>query len=1213
MQRITRRTIAYLLALSLLVPLLPVPAAYAQELETEIPTTVPVQTEPDMTAETMEPDLPEETETTIPEETQQTEPERQTVDWQYPQEIPDAFEAPVSYRSSSLSGLRSLPAAYDSRTAAAVTEVKDQRPWQLCWAFSALSVAESYLIRTGRGRTDLSERHLGCYFHGDAYDPLGNAAGDGTFLAEHYLDSGNNNKFTTFALANWVGGALESRYPYNQEPAQNRRELAMDDVVHLTNAYWINGQDTDNIKRYIIDNGSVGLSIYYQDSFYAPDTAAYYNDRYTATNHAITVVGWDDDYSAENFTVMPEGDGAWLCKNSLGPEFGQDGYFWLSYWDYAINRSAATAFVFEFASGTNYTWNYHYDGGFGTTVETLPSGGGVASVFTATGSAEGLDEQIRAVGFAVADADLRYSIQIYRDLQDPADPVSGTAVLASAQTGRTGLCGYYTIPLDAPVTVRHGETFSVVITLRNDSGAPIRCFVDKSYTNGSWIRFVSHTEAGQTYASDAGGNWSDLAEKRVAARVKAFSTELSSRTVSGLYFEQSAVLLTPGETFRQMPGKEPESADDCVLLWHSADESVAQVAQDGTVTAIDHGQTEITVSALDGRVTASFQVSVKPRIQSVYFRKTRPVMVVGETFVPLAEILPMEAAPYYTLELFSSDESVARILGDTVVAEAPGRAVITVRAGLAEASYSVTVTRSLEDAEVVAEPAAFLGSPVEPPVTVCLDGQLLEEGRDYTLSYRDNALPGTGTVTVTGTGLYSGQTTAEFAIAVPVPQGLSAENEEKGLRLFWEPIPGVAGYHLYRRKAGGSWQKLRSLTGWENNSWLDAGTSGGGAAYEYRVCVWVQQKKTTWIGAYSPELTFCRLTAPKLRKLTLSDTNLTISWDRISGADAYLILQSEEEGTPQVIGQTEKSVLSFVTERPPVGKILRYHVQAVKYREDQSFLSCLSGSRRICIPGKTVLQEPKNEVRGIALSWEPVEGATGYEVQRSTDGRRWNRAKTLTGTSWTDTSRSSGSRCFYRVVAQIKLDNVTYRAEPSGEVTAVRLGRPAIRKAAAGDGYSLTWGRIPGATGYRVFRQEEDGELVDLGVTEKLTFTDTTATKTGVLYTYFVRAEGETAVSALSEGKTLCTPDAPEPKMEAAGTGLRIFWEQVPLATGYEIYRSTDGIRWSRVRTLNKPDLTSWTDTGRNARRYRYRVVAVAKLKAATCPSAPSEELIWTP
>ena len=251
MQRIIRRTIAYLLALSLLVPLLPVPAAYAQELETEIPTTVPVQTEPDVTAETREPDLPEETETTIPEETQQTEPEIQTVDWQYPQEIPDAFEAPVSYRSGNLSGLRSLPAAYDSRTAAAVTEVKDQRPWQLCWAFSALSVAESYLIRTGRGRTDLSERHLGCYFHGDAYDPLGNAAGDGTFLAEHYLDSGNNNKFTTFALANWVGGALESRYPYDQEPEQNRRELAMDDVVHLTNAYWINGQDTDNIKRYI--------------------------------------------------------------------------------------------------------------------------------------------------------------------------------------------------------------------------------------------------------------------------------------------------------------------------------------------------------------------------------------------------------------------------------------------------------------------------------------------------------------------------------------------------------------------------------------------------------------------------------------------------------------------------------------------------------------------------------------------------------------------------------------------------------------------------------------------------------------------------------------------------------------------------------------------------------------------------------------------------
>lgn len=56
--------------------------------------------------------------------------------------------------------------------------------------------------------------------------------------------------------------------------------------------------------------------------------------------HDVVVVGWDDNFPKENFTIQPEGDGAFICKNSWGEEFGDDGYFYVSYYDTKICRKS---------------------------------------------------------------------------------------------------------------------------------------------------------------------------------------------------------------------------------------------------------------------------------------------------------------------------------------------------------------------------------------------------------------------------------------------------------------------------------------------------------------------------------------------------------------------------------------------------------------------------------------------------------------------------------------------------------------------------------------------------------------------------------------------------------------------------------------------------------------------------------------------------------
>ena len=1085
----------------------------------------------------------------------------------YAPEIPDDFAPPIAQGYGALYTTQ-LPQSYDARRLGVVTAPRSQGPWELCWAFAALASGESSLLSRGLAEqsVNLSERHLGAYFSGPAVDPLGNAVGDGTYLTTNYLQSGGNNKFTTFALANWVGAAGEADYPYDLEPDTANRARALDDRFHMENAYWISARDTENIKKMVMVNGAVAMSIYYSTSFYNPQTFAFYNDSYSTTNHAIAVIGWDDNFPAENFRTRPETDGAWLCKNSAGTAFGDEGFFWVSYCDESLNAPTATAFVFEFDRADKYQWNYHYDGAFGTLRRQVSEGGSIANVFRACADEDGSNEIIQAVGFALASADVDYSLQIYSGLTNPADPTSGVPVWAEPQRGRTVFSGYYTVELDEPVTVGSGELFSVVLTLESCSDSTlVSYFADGTYNNGSWIQFQTQTAPGQSFVRAAEGSWQDLAGLGRTARLKAFTTTQAGRKPTQLHFEQDSVLLYPGETCDQQPIAFPADTDPVRLSWTSSNEAVATVADDGTVLALTEGETEITAAGFGGRLQARYRVTVKPPLRAVRLTWWGTQMRVGETVQLEVELLPAEASGSYVPEIRSSDSTVARVVGTTLTAVKPGKTTITVTAGRVQADYALTVVKPLDGVSMEVEPVIFDGSPARPEPRLYLDGTLLRLGEDYTLSWRSNQEPGTGIVRAAGAGLYTGQAEASFEIVMAVPELDRAENSDKGIRLQWTNAAGSGGCSLYRSVNGGKWTLLRRFAP-NTTEYTDTGANLGGARYAYRLSSNVTVGRKCYESDPSEPIIQYRLAKANTPSLRKNEQGFVLSWSAVPGADEYAVYRCRDGESAVLLALMPQKTRNYTDSTPlEPGVGYRYWITARKQAENELWVGQPSKDASVIPLGAPTVGPPENTQRGIRLTWNSVPGADFYQVQRKTGTAKWSVlcAKT-TDTSLVDTRANiPGGKYWYRVVPITKLGGAAYTGPASQEAGIYWVPAPRITGMTLENGAAkLQWTPVRGAQGYTVLRNT-DAE-------PEQPVSPEAPVAAGIEYQYCVKAyleaEGQRWESGASPKRTLYCPSAVQSVRVENGAGvLNISWEECPGAVGYEVYRSTDGTTWNRV------------------------------------------------
>ncbi len=408
--------------------------------------------------------------------------------------------------------LGALPASYDLRTLGKVTSVKNQGSCGSCWTFGTFGALESELL-TAETR-DFSENNLK-NLSGFDYSPC---FGGNAYMAMAYL-------------ARWSGPINETDDPYlpvdyNNSPATSTPQKHVQDVILIPGR--TSSTDNSALKNALMTYGALSTSMNWVDASYNLTTGAYYYTG-TGTNHAVTLVGWDDNYSASNFnSPYPLGNGAFLIKNSWGAGWGLSGYFWISYYDTAYARyqspqqtGESFAYVGNEAT-TNYSRKYEYDPlGWVSSVGLGSTSGWFANVFTAVAT-----EPLQAVSLYVSDNNSPYTIKIYTGVS--STPTSGTLALTTSGTFATA--GYHTVVLPSTVPLINGQNFSAVVYLNtpNDS-YPIP--FEYAYPGYSGTATAS---PGQSYYSSDGSTWSDFTDISMTANacIKAFTASSSSATTT---------------------------------------------------------------------------------------------------------------------------------------------------------------------------------------------------------------------------------------------------------------------------------------------------------------------------------------------------------------------------------------------------------------------------------------------------------------------------------------------------------------------------------------------------------------------------------------------------------------------------------------------------------------------------------------------------------
>ena len=263
------------------------------------------------------------------------------------------------------------------------------------------------------------------------------------------------------------------------------------------NDYSYNPNGTAAIKQQLLAYRGVSFCINAESSrpdwttkkwkYLSPNWAQYTYDSVFDNSHSVCIVGWDDDYPKENFNEghQPPENGAFLARNSWGSDYNEfptngyrhwgieqeenkhNGYFWVSYYDKALQNFEALSFDKSNVGSSYYVQQYDYALGHHVREVVSDSESKTANVFVADRNAKLTDISVFTT---TPNTEASYEIYLLRSkYRDPYDGVK----IQSGEGYSFEYGGYHRFTLKEPVNLFRGQAYSVVLSQKTPSGKSV--------------------------------------------------------------------------------------------------------------------------------------------------------------------------------------------------------------------------------------------------------------------------------------------------------------------------------------------------------------------------------------------------------------------------------------------------------------------------------------------------------------------------------------------------------------------------------------------------------------------------------------------------------------------------------------------------------------------------------------------------------------------
>lgn len=393
-----------------------------------------------------------------------------------------------------------------------VSKAHDQEKTNMCWTFATTSTIESSLLIEQNKEVDLSEKHI-------------------DYSTIYTLDDGTKNPFGYYSKTKDVGGnyylsgaylsagrgpILETKLPWSTSSSSKSNTLNQKSDYYVNEIDYISSKSCDAntilaIKKNLTEYGAMGAQIYAETPTYVSnDKLSYYYNGNNTINHALTIVGWDDDYSASNFKTTPKGNGAWLTKDTYPTIFTGNstipaGYHYVSYYDTNICTNLMSAYKVETTSFDNkYTNNIH---GFSGNIATTDASSIIfKNIYTKQNNAS---EKLSKVNIFTGYPGDKYEIY-YSDVDDYSKAVKIGEGTATKE-------GYTSINISKNISIT-SEKFYIYLKYTTaytevDNGKtyyvfPVESFASSSTAEDKWY-YVANKPSGVSYYSIDSTSWID--------------------------------------------------------------------------------------------------------------------------------------------------------------------------------------------------------------------------------------------------------------------------------------------------------------------------------------------------------------------------------------------------------------------------------------------------------------------------------------------------------------------------------------------------------------------------------------------------------------------------------------------------------------------------------------------------------------------------------